>query len=158
MRGTDAPNGHPLHPVAIGFPTLLLLLTPIFDLVGLVTNEAKWAHVSLFCVFAGAIAAAVIALPALVDWLALPRDSAEWRSAGVQLALLLTGVTTGIGSAVARLQLGARSFAALPFALVLASITLLTIAAWLGDASAHQAQPSLAPRQRRVPPHRPRHA
>jgi uncharacterized membrane protein len=146
--------------MSISFPTFLLVLTPIFDLVRLITGEVIWSEVAFLLAFAGAIAGAVVALPALIDWLALPRTSPAWRAAGLQLALLSAAVVVGGTSAVIRLHAGATTFAALPFALVLGSVALLLVGGWVG-ADAH-AEVAPAPARRvtslRVPPSRPHHA
>jgi uncharacterized membrane protein len=146
--------------MSISFPTLLLVLTPIFDLVRLITGDIVWSEIAFLLAFAGAIAGALVALPALIDWLALPRQSPAWRAAGLQLGLLTAAVSVSATSAVIRLHAGATTFAALPFALVLGSVALLLVGGWLG-ADGHAAV-SPAPARRvtslRVPPSRPHHA
>lgn len=146
--------------MSISFPTFLLVLTPIFDLVRLITGDIIWSEVAFLLAFAGAIAGALVALPALIDWLALPRRSSAWRASGLKLALLTAAVVVATASAVVRLHAGATTFAAVPFALVLGSVALLLVGGWLG-ADEHGA-PAAAPSRRvtsmRVPPSRPRHA
>ena len=101
-----------------------------------------------------------MALPALIDWLAMSRQSQAWRAAGLQLALLAVAIVVSGVSAVVRLHDGASTFAALPFALVLGSVALLLVGGWLG-ADAH-GEVTPAPVRRasssRLPPHRPHHA
>lgn len=146
--------------MSISFPTFLLVLTPIFDLVRLITGDIVWSEVAFLLAFTGAIAGAVVALPALVDWLALPRSSRAWRAAGLQLALLVAAVVVAAASAVIRLHAGATTFAALPFALVLGGVALLLVGGWLGADAHTEVTPAPARRvtSLRVPPSRPHHA
>ncbi len=144
--------------MSISFPTFLLVLTPVFDLVRLITGEVLWSQVAFLLVFAGGIAGAVVALPALIDWLALSRQSRAWRAAGLQLALLGAAIVASGASAIVRLHGGASSFAALPFVLALASVGLLLVGGWLGVDAEVAPQTVRRVSSSRLPPHRPHHA
>jgi uncharacterized membrane protein len=124
----------------------------------LITGEVVWSQLSFLLVFAGVIAGAVVALPALIDWLALARQSRAWRAAGLQLALLGAAIVASGVSAVVRLHGGASTFAALPFALVLGSVGLLLVGGWLGADADVAPQTVRSVNDSRLPPHRPHHA
>lgn len=144
--------------MSISFPTFLLVLTPVFDLVRLITGEVVWSQISFLLVFTGVIAGAVVALPALIDWLAMSRRSAVWRAAGLQLALLGAAILGAGVSAVVRLHGGASTFAALPFALALGSVGLLLVGGWLSADFEVAPQTVRRVSSSRLPPHRPHHA
>lgn len=123
--------------VALQLPLALLALTPLLDLVRLVTREPAWSRVSFFVAFVGTIAAAVIVLPEVVDAIALDRR----RETLAAVALRCVAVALFAVSAVLRLQSGALQFAALSFALVVAGVL-----AFAAGATSRPASPSAAPR------------
>jgi uncharacterized membrane protein len=110
------PKRHAVHSRVILFPLGLLAFAPLFDLVRLVTRDPSWSSLSFFVAFVGAVAAAVIVLPEIVDGIALDRGRAGLSS----LALRCTAVALFVVSVVLRLRSGALEFAALSFALVVA--------------------------------------
>src|SRR5262245_46803869 len=103
------------------FPLAMMLLTPACDLVRLVTGDARWAHAGYYLAFTGTVAAAVLALPAAVDWLATARGARGWATAGAAVLLAAVAVATATTGVLWRLAEGAGTFARGPFTLALAS-------------------------------------
>jgi uncharacterized membrane protein len=86
--------GHPLHPMLIVFPLGLLATAAAFDVVGLVSGNPTWFPISFWMIAAGIIGGLVAALPGLVDWLAIPRNTRAkaiglWHGAGNLIVVLL---------------------------------------------------------------------
>jgi uncharacterized membrane protein len=118
------------------FPMAMIFLTLVCDLVRLVTADAFWARAGFYAIFAGAVAAAMVAVPGFIDWLALPSDSSERRAGAVHVALVGCAVTLATLSAVLRLAAGIEGLLILPLILALVSVGLLVASGWLGAAAA----------------------
>jgi uncharacterized membrane protein len=106
------------------------LLTPLADLVRLVTKDPFWSHAAFYAASSGAVTALVALVPSLIDWIALPGDQ---RPSSASLAVTSVGVTFALVSAVARLASGAAGFATATFALTLAACALVLAGGWLGN-------------------------
>ena len=64
--------GHPLHQILIVFPLGLLATSVIFDVICLVTDQARFSEVAYWLIVAGLIGGLVAAPFGLIDWLAIP--------------------------------------------------------------------------------------
>lgn len=145
MRAHAASARNNVHSEATIFPLALLAVAPLLDLVRVVTRESAWSRVSFFVAFVGVVAAAVIVLPELLDWLALDRHSAARRAAAPALALRGAGVALFAVSVLLRLQSGALQFAALSFALVVAGAVAFAAGATSRSASPSAGRRATAP-------------
>ena len=90
--------GHPLHPMLIVFPLGLLATAVAFDIVGLVTGDNTWFTISFWMIAAGIIGGLVAALPGLVDWWAIPRNTRAkviglWHGAGNVVVVVLFAIS-----------------------------------------------------------------
>jgi uncharacterized membrane protein len=86
--------GHPFHPMLIVFPLGLLATAVAFDIVGLISKDAQWFNTSFWMIAAGIIGGLLAALPGLVDWWAIPRNTRAksiglWHGAGNVVVVLL---------------------------------------------------------------------
>ncbi len=86
--------GHPIHPMLIVFPLGLLATAVAFDIAGMVSDDNTWFTISFWMIAAGIIGALVAALPGLIDWLAIPRNTRAkaiglWHGAGNLIVVLL---------------------------------------------------------------------
>jgi uncharacterized membrane protein len=82
--------GHPIHPMLVAFPIGLLLTAIVFDIVHLASDEPHWAEVSWYMIAAGIIGGLAAAIPGLIDWLAIPRETRARR----------LGLVHGLGNVV----------------------------------------------------------
>jgi uncharacterized membrane protein len=71
--------GHAAHPILIVFPLGLLATSVIFDILCAATGHAQFPVVSYWMIAAGVIGGLVAAVPGLVDWLAIPKDTRARR-------------------------------------------------------------------------------
>jgi uncharacterized membrane protein len=67
--------GHPIHPMLVAFPVAFYTATLICYIVYSSNKDPFWFKVALTANIAGAVMAAVAALPGFIDWLNIPRDS-----------------------------------------------------------------------------------
>jgi uncharacterized membrane protein len=67
--------GHPVHPMLIAYPVAFYTATLVCYIVYNSNQNPFWFKVALVANIAGAIMAAVAALPGFIDWLFIPKDS-----------------------------------------------------------------------------------
>ena len=75
MESRTKVAGHPLHPMLIVFPLGLLATAVAFDIAALVSGDAGWFNISFWLMAAGILGGLLAALPGLVDWYAIPRNT-----------------------------------------------------------------------------------
>ena len=93
-------------------PSALLSLTPLLDIVRLVTHNPSWARAAFWSAFLGAIVAAVAVVPELVDWLAADRHTRARRAGAAPLTLHLAALAPLALGVFERLHLAAVTRAA----------------------------------------------
>ena len=71
--------GHAAHPILIVFPLGLLATSVIFDVLCAATHNPQFPVASYWMIAAGIIGGLVAAVPGLVDWLAIPKDTRAKR-------------------------------------------------------------------------------
>jgi uncharacterized membrane protein len=64
--------GHPLHQMLIAFPLGLLGSATVFDGIGAATKDRRWLEASYYMIGAGVVSGLVVAVPGLIDYLAIP--------------------------------------------------------------------------------------
>lgn len=99
------------------FPSALLCLTPLADLVGLVTRNPVWARVALWSAFIGVLVVALAVIPEVVDWLATDRHTRARRAGAAPLTVHLAALAPLSLGVFERLHLGAVTRAAAATAL-----------------------------------------
>jgi uncharacterized membrane protein len=82
--------GHAMHPMLIVFPLGLLSTAVVFDVVSLVTGEARWHQVAYYMIAAGVIGGLAAALTGWIDWAAVPSKTRAKR----------VGLVHGIGNVI----------------------------------------------------------
>jgi uncharacterized membrane protein len=123
--------GHPIHQALIVFPLGVLATAVIFDVVHLITGNARWAEISFWMICAGVIAGLVAAPFGFIDWLGIPSGTRAKR----------VGLLHGVGNVVVVLLFTASWFmrqqdpatpAMLAMVLSFAGGGLAMITGWLG--------------------------
>jgi hypothetical protein len=89
------------------FPSALLALTPMLDVVRLVTHDPWWARFAFWTAFFGVIVVAVLFLPELIDWLAAGRHTRARRAGAAPLTLHLAALAPLTLGVFERLHLAA---------------------------------------------------
>ena len=72
MRARARLFGHPIHQMLIVFPLGLLATAVIFDLIRIVTDNARWGEIAYWLVVAGIIGGLAAAPFGFIDWFAIP--------------------------------------------------------------------------------------
>jgi uncharacterized membrane protein len=90
MQGRAKILGHPIHQALIVFPLGLLATSVVFDIVRLATGNMFFSQVSYWMIVSGLIGGALAALPGLIDFLAIPKNTRARR----------IGVVHGLGNVV----------------------------------------------------------
>jgi len=85
MRSKAAIKGHPIHPMLVAFPIALYTATLVTLLAYVGTDDLFWYRAALAANVGGVIMAGFAVIPGVIDLLALPRDSAAYRT-GIQHA------------------------------------------------------------------------
>jgi uncharacterized membrane protein len=128
-------------------PSLLLTLTPLLDVVRLLTRNPAWSRAAFWSAFLGAIVAAVAVVPELIDWLATDRHTRARRAGAAPLTLHVAALAPLALGVFERLHLAAvaRTAAAAalpsltrldvwPMALAIAGALAWLLAGWMQDA------------------------
>jgi uncharacterized membrane protein len=72
--------GHPIHPMLVAYPVAFYTATVVCYIVYNSKGDVFWFKVAVVANIAGAIMAAVAALPGFIDWLFIPKNSAPKRT------------------------------------------------------------------------------
>jgi uncharacterized membrane protein len=123
--------GHAVHPILVTFPLGLLATSVIFDLLHVATGTPRWAEVAFWMMASGVIAGLVAALPGLIDWWSIPRNTRAFKIG------LLHGcgnviVVALFGTSVLLRKDAPQSPSTLAVALAVAGFGLAGITGWLG--------------------------
>ena len=81
---------HPVHPMLIVFPLGLFSTAAAFDIIYLITSEARWTEVAFYVVGAGLVGGLAAAVPGWVDWVAIPARTRAKR----------VGLLHGVGNVI----------------------------------------------------------
>ena len=82
--------GHALHPMLIVFPLGLLSTAVVFDVVWLITGEARWYEIAYYLIAAGVVGGLAAALAGWIDWAAIPSRTRAKR----------IGLVHGVGNVI----------------------------------------------------------
>ena len=67
--------GHPIHPMLVAYPVAFYTATLVCYLVYNSNQNSFWFKVAVLANIAGAVMAAVAAIPGFIDWLFIPSDA-----------------------------------------------------------------------------------
>ena len=93
--------GHPVHPMLIAFPVAFYTATLVCYIVYSSNQNPFWFKVAVVANVAGAVMAALAAIPGFIDWLFIPKDSRAKKTGLFHMlcnvvALLCFGITAWI--------------------------------------------------------------
>jgi uncharacterized membrane protein len=75
--------GHPIHPVFIHFPTALLPMDLVLNVLSLVKNDPSFALAGFYCLAGGVLTGFLAMLTGLVDILSIPKTNKIALAAGI---------------------------------------------------------------------------
>jgi uncharacterized membrane protein len=138
MRHERTRQENRLHPNAPLFPLALLALTPLLDIVRLVTRNSVWSRAAFWSAFLGAVLVFVAVVPELVDWLATDRHTRARRAGAAPLTLHVAAFAPLALGVFERLHLAGLSaptrLDAWPMALAIAGALAWVIGSWMAEA------------------------
>ncbi|HXU74768.1 MAG TPA: hypothetical protein VN947_35975 [Polyangia bacterium] len=127
-------------------PSLLLTLTPLLDIVRILTHDAVWARLAFWFAVLGVCVAALTIVPELVDWLTADRGSRARTDGTAPLLLHLAALWPLALGVVDRIEIAraVRAAAAAelpsitrldawPMALAIAGALAFVLAAWMRE-------------------------
>ena len=123
--------GHPIHQMVIVFPLGLLTTSTVFDAIGKVSGQRRWSRASYYLLGAGVISALGSAVPGVIDYLEIPKNTRAKRIGLLHGIgnLLVTGIFFESWVLRRRRRSKPRA-AAISLSVVGTSLALVT--AWLG--------------------------
>lgn len=128
-------NGHPIHPMIIPFPIALWVFSLVADIIYLWRGNPIWRDwIAFYALLGGIVAAAIAAVPGLIDWLSLT-DKAVVKIANWHARLNVIALLVFAASFYLRTTSGASLISGsytIPVALSVLGVILITISGWLG--------------------------
>ena len=150
--------GHPLHPMLVGLPVTLYLVTLVAFVVSARTADPFWFRVGAYANLAAVITAAVAAIPGFVDWaFGIPRGTPAKETGAVHMALNVAALLVFLLNLVQ--QWGHRADlvprVGLSVVLPLIGVLITVFAGFLGWklVQTHHVGVDLTPEQERQEPH-----
>ena len=128
-------NGHPIHPMIIPFPIALWVFSLVADVIYLWRGNPVWRDwIAFYALLAGIIAAAVAAVPGLIDWLSITDKAvvkiANWHARLNVIALLVFAASFYLRTTSGAGLVGGSYV--IPVILSVLGVVLITISGWLG--------------------------
>jgi len=99
------------------FPSALLALTPVLDIVRVITRNPAWSRAAFWSALVGVVAVAVALLPEVLDWLAADRHTRTRVAGAAPLTLHFAALAPLALGVFERLHLAAVTRAAASAAL-----------------------------------------
>ena len=135
MASPASIGGHPIHPMIIPFPIALWVFSLVADVIFLWRGYWVWRdYIAFYSLLAGTIAAAVAAVPGLIDWLSLT-DKAVVKIANWHARLNVIALLVFAGSLYLRTTSGSGVVSnsyTIAVALSVFGVVLISISGWLG--------------------------
>lgn len=140
MRSTAHINGHPVHPMVVGFPIAYFVGSVGLDLWARATGRPRLHQTARDMAALGFASAAVAALPGVVDYVfTVPPDSSA-RTRATDHALANVSALALFAAAFAGRRKGDGRPAAWSMPLETAAVGLMSFAGWLGGVLVHRNQ------------------
>ncbi|HET6404048.1 MAG TPA: DUF2231 domain-containing protein [Candidatus Thermoplasmatota archaeon] len=125
--------GHPAHPMLVMFPTALLPLLILLDVLHLWTGDAGAWTVGFWVALAGLVMTALAIVPGIVDMAAIPNETRAHRTALFHFVVGMTILATYAAAVWVRWPAGsAPDRFGLAFAVDIIGTLLVTAQGWLG--------------------------
>jgi uncharacterized membrane protein len=109
------------------FPSALLTLTPLLDIVRLITHDGALAKLAFWSSLLGVLVIAILFIPELIDWLSSDRHTRTRRAGAAPLTMHVAAIAPLALGVYERLHLAAITHAA---AVAGAAPTLTKLDAW----------------------------
>jgi uncharacterized membrane protein len=149
--------GHPLHPMLVGFPVTLYVVTLVCFVAFGLGADPFWFRVAVYANIAGVVMALIAAIPGFIDWsVGVPTGSPAKTTGMAHMAFNVMALIVFAANAFfhwGQLQ-GGQPDVSLAVPLSLAGVGLTLIAGFLGwkMVQKHHVGVELTPEQERLEP------
>jgi uncharacterized membrane protein len=146
MRDQRHGTATTLHPLSVFVPCALLALTPLFDVVRVLTRNPAWSRAAYWSALIGLVVAVMAVLFELLDWVAADRHTRARGAGAAPLTLHVAAIAPLALGIYERLHLAAAartaSLAGLPsvtrldawpMALAIAGALAWLVAGWMAE-------------------------
>jgi uncharacterized membrane protein len=130
-RSTAKIAGHPIHPMLVMFPVVLLIAVLVFDIMFAATGNYYWTSFGLVALALGIVTALFAAVFGLIDYFG-DRQVRALRSANRHLLANLAVVTIAIANLLWRYTGGPEWILDIGIILSAATVLLLGYSGWKG--------------------------
>lgn len=122
---------HPLHPMAVVFPTAFLMATPVSDVVFWIRGDAFWAQVSFWLATAGFVMGVVAAILGFAEFL-LVKGVRDRLAGWTHMIVALMALALAAGNV--QLRLHDPVAAVIPWGILLSGVmaAIVGVAGWIG--------------------------
>lgn len=122
---------HPLHPMAVVFPTAFLLATPVADLAFWIRGDPFWALASFWLATSGFVMGVVAALLGFAEFMLLKEVRARLAAWTHLIAALMA---LALAAANVQLRLHDPAGAIIPWGILLSTVmaVMVGVAGWIG--------------------------
>ena len=120
---------HPIHPMLVGFPIGIWMLSLVGDLIFLYGSNPFWRELAFYTMVGGLIGAVAAAIPGLIDYLSLsasPVKTIATRHMTINL------IVVGLYGVNLWLRAAGSEIAGWPVALSALAVLMLAVSGWLG--------------------------
>jgi uncharacterized membrane protein len=145
VPSTAAINGHPIHPMMVGFPIAFFSGALLTDIMYAVRSDLFWAQCSYWLLGAGVVMGLVAALFGIADFFG---DERVRNLAVAKLHFAGNALLIGLAAYNVSLRLDDPAAAIVPLGLGLsvAGVAILTVTGWLGGEMAYRHRVGVVPR------------
>jgi uncharacterized membrane protein len=129
MQGKATVANHPIHPMLVAFPIGFFGAVLVSDVISIWGDRPFWAHMSLWLIAFGVIAALLAAVFGFVDYFSAPMSTSAKRTATTHMVLNLVVVVCYAAAFFVRYG---DATSVLGYVLTYVALALLVVSGWYG--------------------------
>ncbi|WP_345803005.1 DUF2231 domain-containing protein [Microbacterium sp. AZCO] len=133
------PYGHPFHPILVTIPIGAWVSSLVFDIIGLVSDDAEpYVVASRILIIIGLVGAVLAAVWGFIDYLGIARNTPARRTATIHMSLNLGVVVIFLIDLIVRLASDEQDEVSVAgFILSIVGLAALGVSGWLGGKLAY---------------------
>ncbi len=124
--------GHPLHPALTHFPMALLSVSLLWDIIGSITRNTLWWHISFWSLVVGLIFVLPVLTTGLIDSATIAKDGPAEKVMTIHMYVMLCAALLYLGDLLLRLKNVVPSNLGLALALSAVGFLTLVVGGWYG--------------------------
>ena len=125
---------HPLHPFLAHFPMGLLMISSLWDLLGLWQGESMWWNFAFWSITVGLIFAVLAVFAGIMDYVKIPQGGPAEQTAMRHMMIMIVAVLLYTGSFMVRYRevVVTGNMLVIAVALSVAGLIVLLVGGWHG--------------------------